>query len=382
MTDWPVKTLDALCDEGVVLLGRGNIISKKDIDANPGPYPIYSSARENEGKFGEYGAYMFNEEMITWSIDGGGRLFYRPKHKFSVTNVGGTLRVLKPDVLEIRYLHRALENLHSRRVFDWVFKAHPSVIRKVYDEIPVPPLEEQKRIVELLDAATARVAELTACYEQARIHANNLFESLYDDCFEQQLANTPLGDIADLNGGYAFKSSDYTESGVFVLRTLNIDSKGDVTRRKQAFVSKARMEEFDRFKLFSGDILFVMVGATLGKTGVVKEADLPALLNQNMWVIRAKKDLIDPRYLYFVFMKYSKTLLSGAAGTARAFVKRDDFRNLIVPVPTLDEQKRIVVRLDSMKAKTTELVAAYDAKLAAAKNLRQSILEAAFGGDL
>ena len=380
MTDWPVKTLDALCDEGVVLLGRGNIISKKDIDANPGPYPIYSSARENEGKFGEYGAYMFNEEMITWSIDGGGRLFYRPKHKFSVTNVGGTLRVLKPDVLEIRYLHRALENLHSRRVFDWVFKAHPSVIRKVYDEIPVPPLEEQKRIVELLDAATARVAELTACYEQARIHANNLFESLYDDCFEQQLANTPLGDIADLNGGYAFKSSDYTESGVFVLRTLNIDSKGDVTRRKQAFVSKARMEEFDRFKLFSGDILFVMVGATLGKTGVVKEADLPALLNQNMWVIRAKKDLIDPRYLYFVFMKYSKTLLSGAAGTARAFVKRDDFRNLIVPVPTLDEQKRIVVRLDSMKAKTTELVAAYDAKLAAAKNLRQSILEAAFGG--
>ena len=382
MTDWPVKTLDALCDEGIVLLGRGNVISRKDIAANPGPYPIYSSARENEGKFGEYGAYMFDEEMITWSIDGGGRLFYRPKHKFSVTNVGGTLRVLKPEVLEIRYLHRALENLHSRKVFDWVFKAHPSVIRKVYDEIPVPPLEEQNRIVDLLDAATARITELTACYEQARALANNLFESLYASCFEHQGAETVLGDIADLNGGYAFKSSDYTESGVFVLRTLNIDPNGNITKRRATYVSKTRMEEFDRFKLLENDILFVMVGATLGKTGVVREGDLPALLNQNMWVIRAKSDLIDPQYLYFVFMRYSKSLLSGAAGAARAFVKRDDFRNLMVPVPSLEEQKKIVARLDSMREKTSEMVAAYGAKLTAAKNLRQSILEAAFAGEL
>ncbi|NBO55377.1 MAG: hypothetical protein EBU84_12480, partial [Actinobacteria bacterium] len=127
---------------------------------------------------------MFDEEMITWSIDGGGRLFYRPKHKFSVTNVGGTLRVLNPKVLEIRYLHRALENLHSQKVFDWVFKAHPSVIRKVYDEIPVPALDEQKRIVALLDDATARITELTACYEQARTHANNFFTSALRDALE------------------------------------------------------------------------------------------------------------------------------------------------------------------------------------------------------
>ena len=142
------------------------------------------------------------------------------------------------------------------------------------------------------------------------------------------------------------------------------------------------MREFDRFKLFENDILFVMVGATLGKTGVVRQDDLPALLNQNMWVIRSKSDFIDPRYLYFVFMKYSKTLLAGAAGTARAFVKRDDFRNLLVPVPQLEEQRRIVAQLDSMRAKTSEMVAAYDTKLQAAKDLRQSVLEAAFAGEL
>ena len=51
-------------------------------------------------------------------------------------------------------------------------------------------------------------------------------------------------------------------------------------------------------------------------------------------------------------------------------------------VPPLEEQKRIVARLDEMRAKTSEMVAAYDSKLTAAKNLRQSILEAAFAGEL
>jgi type I restriction enzyme S subunit len=53
-----------------------------------------------------------------------------------------------------------------------------------------------------------------------------------------------------------------------------------------------------------------------------------------------------------------------------------------IPVPPLEEQKGIVARLDSLRAKTSEMVGAYDAKLQVAKKLRQSILEAAFAGEL
>jgi type I restriction enzyme S subunit len=183
----PLRTLDELCEEGIVKLGRGNIISKKDIAAKPGSYPIYSSARENEGKFGEYGEYMFDEEMITWSIDGGGRLFYRSKHKFSVTNVGGTLRVLDAQILDIQYLHRVLQNLHSQRVFDWVFKAHPSVIRKVYDAIPMPPLEEQKQIVARLDSMRAKTTEMVAAYDAKLSAVKNLRQSILEAVFAGEL---------------------------------------------------------------------------------------------------------------------------------------------------------------------------------------------------
>ena len=183
----PLRTLDELCGEGIVKLGRGNIISKKDIAAKPGSYPIYSSARENEGKFGEYGDYMFDEEMITWSIDGGGRLFFRPKHKFSVTNVGGTLRVLDPQLLDIQYLHRVLQNLHSQRVFDWVAKAHPSVIRKVYDAIPMPPLSEQKRVVARLDLMRAKSSEMVAANDAKLTAAKNLRQSILEAAFAGEL---------------------------------------------------------------------------------------------------------------------------------------------------------------------------------------------------
>src|SRR5690348_3088934 len=147
---------------GLVTLGRGKVISKHDLATTPGNYPVYSSAKENDGKFGEYGEYMFDEELITWSVDGGGRLFHRPKHRFSVTNVGGTLRVNDRDKVNCRFLFFILTYLHSIVTFDWIQKAHPSVIRKIYDTVPLPPLEEQQRIVTLLDQAFAAIAIATA----------------------------------------------------------------------------------------------------------------------------------------------------------------------------------------------------------------------------
>ena len=372
MTDWPVKTLDALCEEGVVLLGRGNIISKKDIAANPGPFPIYSSARENDGKFGEYGDFMFDEEMITWSIDGGGRLFYRPKHKFSVTNVGGTLRVLNPKVLEIRYLHRALENLHSRKVFDWVFKAHPSVIRKVYDEIPVPPLEEQKRIVALLDAATARVVELTACYEQARTHANNLFASALRDSLESD-QSAPLRTLDEL-----------CEEGTVKLGRGNIISKKDIAAKPGSYpiYSSARENE-GKFGEY-GDYMFDEEMITWSIDGGGRLFYRPkhkfSVTNVGGTLRVLDPRLLDIQYLHRVLQNLHSQRVFDWVFKAHPSVIRKDYD--AIPMPPLAEQKQVVARLDSMRAKTSEMVAAYDAKLTAAKNLRQSILEAAFAGEL
>ena len=64
------KSLGEVENAGYLKLGRGKVISKKDIAANPGNYPIYSASAANDGKMGEYGSYMFDDVRLTWSVAG------------------------------------------------------------------------------------------------------------------------------------------------------------------------------------------------------------------------------------------------------------------------------------------------------------------------
>ena len=164
-----------------------------------------------------------------------------------------------------------------------------------------------------------------------------------------------LDEIADLNGGYAFKSEEYTEVGHFVLRTVNISDDGRICQDGAAYVSPASAKKYERFQLKDLDTLFVMVGATLGKTGLVKAGDLPALLNQNMWVVRAKTDQVDPLFLHYAFKVISRPMCSLASGSARGFVKRDDFRQMRVRVPEIRVQRRISDLLGALDDRITLL---------------------------
>jgi restriction endonuclease S subunit len=175
--DWAETSLDELVLSGVVTLGRGNVISKKDMEVDPGPYPVYSSAQNNDGRIGSYNKFMFDEELITWSVDGGGHVFYRPHHKFSVTNIGGYLRILDGTKFLYPFLAVVLQKLHGQHVFDWQNKAHPSVIRKLYNNIPLASISEQKRIVGIVSS----LDEVIQSTEQNVAKAKSLRSGLLSD---------------------------------------------------------------------------------------------------------------------------------------------------------------------------------------------------------
>lgn len=87
----------------------------------------------------------------------------------------------------------------------------------------------------------------------------------------------PLSSIADLSGGFAFKSAAYAPSGRFVLRTLNIADDCSINRDDAVYLPEELCAQYGRFELRPEDTLFGMVGATIGKAGFVPEKDLPAL---------------------------------------------------------------------------------------------------------
>lgn len=161
--EWQENKLGQLEDIKAIKLGRGNVISKQDIADKPGDHPIYSSSVKENGLFGSYADYMFDEELLTWSVDGGGHFFYRPKHKFSVTNVSGWMRILSKDIVP-KFLAYQLQFHHAKLVFDYSSKAHPSVIRGVYT-VALPAFEEQQKIANFLSAidqtVTAKAEEIT-----------------------------------------------------------------------------------------------------------------------------------------------------------------------------------------------------------------------------
>jgi type I restriction enzyme S subunit len=174
---WQTYVLEDLEAMGWVELGRGDVISAQDIKAIPGDYPIYSSSVKNNGLMGTYGRFMFDEELISWSVDGGGDFFHRPRHKFSVTNVSGYMR-LKTSHLNYRFLASHLQALHASHTFDYQFKAHPSVIRKLY-RLAIPTPAEQQKIAECLSSVDELMDAQARKVDALKTHKKGLMQQLF-----------------------------------------------------------------------------------------------------------------------------------------------------------------------------------------------------------
>ena len=175
---WEQRKLGELEKDATLYMGRGRVISAKDMSNTPGTFPVYSSSALDNGRMGAYGKYMFNQELITWSIDGGGAVFYRRKHRFSVTNVSGYIAV-NPEKINCKFLAYAMSLAHSRIKFDYTVKAHPSVIRSLYTMgIPISLQEQQ-----VIGSFFSRLDDLITLHQRKLELLQNIKKSLLDKMF-------------------------------------------------------------------------------------------------------------------------------------------------------------------------------------------------------
>jgi len=254
--------LDDLVASGEVQLGRGNVISKIDIRNNPGPYPIYSSSSKNGGKMGEYGSFMFDEELISWSVDGGGYFFHRPKHKFSVTNVSGYMR-LSPE-WDYRFTAYSLQFQHEYFSFDYQTKAHPSVIREFY-LFPKVTLPEQQKIAAILSSVDDVIEKTRAQIDKLKDLKTAMMQELltkgigHTEFKDSLVGRIPtewrtefLGNLAEFINGNSFKAEDWSESGYPIIRIQNLNGDGNFN-----YFNK---EINPRWLVENGDLLFAWSG--------------------------------------------------------------------------------------------------------------------------
>ena len=143
--EWPMVRIEELCETG-----RGRVISRQDLNNNPGPYPVYSSQTSDRGIFGYLGTYDFDGEYVTWTTDGAnaGTVFHRTG-KFNCTNVCGTLKRREgtTSLIDMRFLAQVLGRVAKSYVIQ---VGNPKLMNKEVAKIPVsvPPLAAQQALVD------------------------------------------------------------------------------------------------------------------------------------------------------------------------------------------------------------------------------------------
>lgn len=168
--------LSELAVNGTVNLKRGNIIPKHEY-TNTYCYPVYSSSVQNDGLMGYHDSYMFDTELVTWSIDGGGNFFYRPKHKYNITNVSGYM-LLDETLFNYRFVSETLSWQHSFMVFDYQTKAHPSVILSLY-KLPNTSLMAQERIANVFKLLDNKIHNETHIMKSYQLQKQYLLSQMF-----------------------------------------------------------------------------------------------------------------------------------------------------------------------------------------------------------
>lgn len=141
-------------------LERGKVFSKKYIEEHPGQYPVFSSQTANNGELGKIDTFNYNGEFLTWTTDGAyaGTIFYR-EGKFSITNVCVLIKN-NDTMFNIKFLFHWLRLVAKNYVYSGM--GNPKLMSNQTAEILIPVLtmQEQQRIVSILDRFEALTTDL------------------------------------------------------------------------------------------------------------------------------------------------------------------------------------------------------------------------------
>ena len=150
-------------------------------------------------------------------------------------------------------------------------------------------------------------------------------------------------EVCTISGGYAFKSNDFANEGIPIIRIGDIvDNKVNINNG--TVYLKEYNEKLNKFIIEKGEILVALSGATTGKFGIYKN-DIPALLNQRVAKI-SPLDSIDNRYLYHYMNKLQNIIFSKALGCAQPNISPNEIGEIDIYVPSIEEQYRISDILD------------------------------------
>ncbi|WP_298592654.1 restriction endonuclease subunit S [uncultured Rothia sp.] len=354
VTNYIDRLVAELCPDGVEYRPLGEVAKIKNgkgyKDFLPGNIPVYGSG----GVMTYVDTFAYDKPTVLIPRKGSlGNLFYLEEPFWNVDTIFYT--EIDESCVIPKYLFYVLRSAELEKLN--TAGGVPSLTQKVLNKvlIPVPPLEIQEAIVEILDKFTNLEAELEAELEartlQYEYYRDSLFEAL--DC-----PRVPLGSLGIRNKGIAITASK--------MRTLEPGNK-DV----RIFAAGATFVDTDSSFIPDKGILEgpAIIVKSRGHIGFEYYEGKFTHKNE-LWSYSLTSDLVEQKFIYYYLLTQTYYLHELARGKSvklpQLAVKDTD--ELLVPVPSLEEQQRIVDILDRFDALTTSLSEGLPAELAARRS--------------
>lgn len=225
---------------------------------------------------------------------------------------------------------------------------------------PLPPLAEQQRVVERVDALAAKIEEAKRLRSEAEEQSAALEQAQALRVFTALSTEYPSRQFAEFNPHVTSGPRNWgqrtVEAGDRFYRAQDILPKGQIAASGKAFIAPPDSNQGAGAKLKPGDLMIVITGATVGRVALYPENLEPGYVSQHVAICRLDGNRLLPRYaLWGLLSPYGQEQLLGQRyGQGKPGLNLTNLRRLRLPIPPLVVQQRIVDYLDNFETRLDE----------------------------
>jgi type I restriction enzyme S subunit len=252
--------------------------------------------------------------------------------------------------------------------------------------LPLPPIAEQRRIVAAIEEHFSRLDAAEETLRRADRRLRVLREAILEAAFAAGTAGSvySLGELASLTDGpfgSNLKTSHYTTSGPRVVRLQNVGE--GVFRDERAYIDASHFQRLRKHEVLAGDVVAASLGETAPRACLIPPWLGQAIVKADCIRIRPVGE-VDGAFLMWMLNspQVRKEAATSIKGIGRPRLGLGSMKKLSIPLPPLDEQRRIVAEVERQLSLVDSLAAAIDQALRRSAALRRAILERAFTGKL
>lgn len=363
-TNWQIKELGELCD---ILDNKRKPVTQRDRVS--GVYPYYGAT----GIQDYVNEYIFNEKLILIGEDGakwgaGENTAFSVDGKYWVNNHAHVIRPHRNKVLDNWIIYFLNVNDLSESITGLtVQKLNQGKLREI--KIPLPSVDEQKKILKILDETFEKIEKVKENTEKNLKNARALFDSYLNNIFVNPEASWKERKLKEVCTKL-FAGGDVPKNNFSKVK----NNKYNIPIFANGFKNKGLFGYTNIEKVIDPSITISARG-TIGYSEIREESFFPVV---RLIVLIPDTKIVDLRFLYYMThnFKFSNT------GTSIPQLTIPMIENIIIPIPDIKEQKNIITKLDNLSVETKKLEASYKQKLADLEELKKSVLKKAFNGEL